>query len=68
MLSRFFKQENLRDSQQNSEGSITRVSLNYRGIAEIDQISSIFYKIKELYLNHNDITSLVGIEQFVSLE
>ena len=38
------------------------IKLNFRDIAEIDEIDPIFHEVNELSLNHNLLTSLSGIE------
>ncbi len=39
-----------------------KLFLNYRTIKFLDRIENKFSLIKELYLNHNQLTSLDGIE------
>ncbi|KAL4453752.1 hypothetical protein ABPG74_009648 [Tetrahymena malaccensis] len=50
------------------EGMLIKLNFNYRSIKSIDPINQRYQFIKQLYLNHNQIESLKGIEQFVNLE
>lgn len=43
------------------------IKLNFRDIKEIDTVSSSYYQIQELSLNHNHLRSLDRIEQFTNL-
>jgi hypothetical protein len=38
--------------------------LNYRTIKRINKIDDFYYRVSEIYLNHNFIENLDGIEQF----
>lgn len=48
--------------------TIFAVNLNYREITYIGSVRDKFYGILELYLNHNNITTLDGIDQFFCLK
>lgn len=44
------------------------VHLNYKSIRVVDRISSNFAYLEELYLNHNNLATLAGIEAFLNLK
>ncbi|KAL4498006.1 hypothetical protein ABPG72_014863 [Tetrahymena utriculariae] len=50
------------------EGMLIKLNFNYRSIKSIDPIKQRYSFIKQLFLNHNQIESLKGLEQFVNLE
>lgn len=47
---------------------ILSINLNYRDITRIGRINQKFWNVMELYLNHNNISSLNGIQQFINLK
>ena len=46
---------------------VVSINLNYRDIAQIGFISEKYRNVQELYLNHNLLQSLDGIQQFTNL-
>ena len=44
------------------------IKLNFRDIAEIDLVDSIYHEVNELSLNHNLLQTLDGIEQFKNIK
>jgi len=43
------------------------IKLNFRDICQIDGVSALYSDVQELSLNHNQLKSLDGIEQFRNL-
>ncbi len=63
MLSEFLLEKSI-PSKNEVIQDITSISINYRSIKIIDYLPYTFTKIKELYLNHNLIVSVMGLKQF----
>ncbi|EAR95616.2 hypothetical protein TTHERM_00266260 (macronuclear) [Tetrahymena thermophila SB210] len=66
MLSNYVSE--LEKESKLKEGMLIKLNFNYRSIKSIDPINQRYQFIKQLYLNHNQIESLKGIEQFANLE
>lgn len=47
---------------------IVSINLNYRDVTQIGFVKEKYRQIQELYLNHNLIESLDGIQQFFNLQ
>ena len=64
--------ELIEDSEQDctvqEREQIVSINLNYRDITQIGFINERYREIQELYLNHNLIESLDGIQQFFNLK
>ncbi len=66
MLSKFVQK--LEQDPKCKNTILHKIQLNYHTVNQLDQLSSKFINITELYLNHNALNSLKGIEQFRCLQ
>ena len=57
----------LNDQKKSNFISQTSLSLNYCEISEIDRLPNKYRSITKLFVSHNKLTNLDGIEQFTSL-
>lgn len=54
--------------EHSKDDEFSPVHLNYKTIKVIDHIPSRFIYIEQLYLNHNHLSTLAGIESFLNLK
>lgn len=52
------------DNNKTPQQFLKVLSFNYRTIKCLDRVETAYLRLEELYLNHNLIESLSGIEQF----
>ena len=58
------KSPEIANKTQAPQQFIKILSFNYRTIKTLDKLDILFNRLEELYLNHNLLENLTGIEQF----
>lgn len=67
MLSDFLQKNTIRSRQSDVQKPQILISINYRTIKIIDNLPNLYSNIEELYLNHNLLESIIGLNQFTKL-
>lgn len=62
--------QRLKDYRQQhpEDDEFEAVHLNYKSIRVVDRVPNSFAYIEELYLNHNNLATLAGVEAFLNIK